>query len=78
MIDYGTIKIHLHPNMEYDQLISTVRMCVENQLQCTWRPHFNEILRRCTDEAMYVSEPMKINHMYPDFTFVTILEFYVS
>lgn len=72
MIDYGTIKIHLYPNLTYDQMYSTVNMCVENQLNCTNRTHRYEILCTCVEEAIHIKNSVDINHTRDTYKFKTM------
>jgi hypothetical protein len=58
--NYGTISVTIHPGLSEDQLASTVKMAVENQLHTSKREHYNEILNQCITLAQTCVPPMKV------------------
>jgi hypothetical protein len=59
--NYGTICVTVHPGLSEDQLASTVKMAVENQLLTSKREHYNEILNQCIGIAKLCIPPLKVN-----------------
>jgi hypothetical protein len=58
--NYGTIVVTLHPGLSEDQLVSTVKMAVDNQLLTGNREHYNEILNQCITLAQTCVPPLKV------------------
>lgn len=61
MIDYGTISVRLLPGLTWDQKVTIVKMCVENQLITIDRSHYIEILHHCIEMMKVMrGEPFSI------------------
>jgi hypothetical protein len=58
--NYGTISVTLHAGLSEDQLVSTVKMAVENQLLTNRREHYNDILNQCIGIAKLCEHPLKV------------------
>lgn len=60
-LDYGTIRVRLHPGLSWDQKATIVKMSVDNQLVTDDRRHYIQILSHCTDMLkVIVDEPFSI------------------
>lgn len=60
-MDYGTIRVTIHTGLSEDQLVSTVKMAVENQLLTSCREHYNEILNQCIGITKSCVPPLEVN-----------------
>lgn len=58
--NYGTISVTIHQGLSEDQLVSTVKMAVENQLLTSKREHYNEILNQCIGITKLCVPPLKV------------------
>jgi V8-like Glu-specific endopeptidase len=73
--DYGTIRVLLHPCLDYDQRVTIVKQSVENQLITEKREHFIEILHQCTKLSERIGN-LTINVQTYEYRYTLILYSY--
>jgi hypothetical protein len=56
MIDYGTIRVTLHPGLTFDQKATIIKQTVENQLVTSDRSHYINILHDCTEMTRVIGD----------------------
>jgi hypothetical protein len=54
MIDYGIIRVTLHPGLTFDQKSTIIKQSVENQLVTSDRSHYIAILNDCLEMSRVI------------------------
>jgi hypothetical protein len=76
-MDYGTIRIVLHPNLSHDQRFTLVNTSVHNQLFTATREHYNEILYQCQELSKLVYDtPVTISWNYIHYKYKIIFDIF--